>query len=150
MSKMCACTEPNEMCSYCIERREKKAMSIERAVTPDNYIEFAIQTAKVFPDGLHLTQTQAEILHACIGASGEAGELIDGFKKHLIYGKPLNVENLVEEAGDLLWYLALLFDAIDVDFKTVMVHNITKLKTRYPEKYTDAAAIARADKEEGQ
>jgi NTP pyrophosphatase (non-canonical NTP hydrolase) len=82
--------------------------------------------------------------------SGEAGELVDGFKKHLIYGKPVDIANLIEECGDVLWYMALLFRSIGVSFESVMEMNIQKLQVRYPDKYTDAHAVARADKKDGE
>lgn len=111
-----------------------------------DYLEPSGRTCKHFPDGMQLTTFQADILHAILGMSGEVGELVDGFKKHLIYNKPIDVANLREEAGDTLWYMALLFRTINVDFEQIMQENIDKLKKRYPEKYTDEAAIARADK----
>lgn len=35
------------------------------------------------------------------GVSGEAGELLDAVKKSVVYKKPLDRENVVEELGDL-------------------------------------------------
>ena len=115
-------------------------------VTDNAYIELSAKTCKMFSEGLNLTPSQANLLHAILGISGESGELVDGFKKHLIYNKPVDVENLKEEAGDILWYMALLFREINVDFADIMGQNIAKLQKRYPDKYTDEAAIARADK----
>lgn len=111
-----------------------------------DYVELSGRTCKEFPDGMKLDRFQADALHAILGMSGEVGELVDGFKKHLIYGKQVDMANLIEEAGDVLWYMALLFRSIGVSFESVMEMNIEKLKLRYPDKYTDAHAIARADK----
>lgn len=115
-------------------------------ITTDEYLELTARTCKFFPVGLEMNGFKMDLLHAILGISGEAGELVDGFKKHLIYNKPLDVENLKEEAGDILWYMALLLRTIDTTFEEVMAANIVKLQKRYPEKYTDADAIARADK----
>lgn len=115
-------------------------------MTPDEYLELTARTCKEFPVGLEMNGFKMDLLHAILGISGEAGELVDGFKKSLIYNKPLDVENLKEEAGDILWYMALLLRTIDTTFEEVMAANIAKLRIRYPEKYTDQAAIARADK----
>ena len=40
---------------------------------------------------------------------------------------------MIEELGDVAWYLAVLCDAIDSDLDTVMEENLKKLEQRYPE-----------------
>lgn len=91
--------------------------------------------------------TEIDLIHAVFGVAGEAGELIDPVKKSMFYGKPLDVENLKEEAGDLLWYIATaLCRALNCTLEDLARANVAKLQKRYPEKYTDQAAIDRADK----
>lgn len=82
-------------------------------------------------------------LHAVLGISTEAGELLDMLKKTIFYGKEFDRTNLLEECGDLFWYVALLCDANDICLKSVLERNIAKLKARYPEKFTEQAAINR-------
>jgi phosphoribosyl-ATP pyrophosphohydrolase len=74
-------------------------------------------------------------LHAAIGMSTEAAELLDVFKKHM-YGKekPLDAEaqnNLRDECGDMFYYLMLMLDAIGYDFNDMIEHNTEKLRKRY-------------------
>lgn len=83
-------------------------------------------------------------LHALMGITTEAGELMDQLKKHLIYGKPLDEVNLMEEGGDLHWYEALLYRAINRSFSESMARNIGKLKARYGDRFTEEAALNRA------
>jgi hypothetical protein len=45
-----------------------------------------------------------------------------------------------------MWYLAGLANALGFTLSEAATHNIDKLRKRYPEKYTDQAAVARADK----
>lgn len=45
------------------------------------------------------------ILHMDAGIKGESGELIDILKKHIIYGKELNIDAVIEEYGDIMWYV---------------------------------------------
>lgn len=86
-------------------------------------------------------------LHAALGVCGEAGELGDAIKKEYIYGKPRDVLNIVEELGDLEFYLQQIRNHYEVDRDYVLQFNAEKLSKRYVGlKYTDAAAIARADK----
>lgn len=86
------------------------------------------------------------LLHAQLGIASEAGEIADCLKKHLIYGQPLDMANLKEECGDLLWYINLLLKALGFDIEDAMIDNIAKLKLRYPNKFTEKAAAERADK----
>ena len=75
-----------------------------------------------------------------MGCVTESGELLDALKKSMFYGRELDVTNLKEEAGDILWYLAILFDELDTDFPTEMTRVINKLKVRFPDKFTEEAA----------
>lgn len=86
------------------------------------------------------------LLHAAIGISGEAGELLDAVKKTWVYGKTLDRENLLEELGDLEWYMAAMRIVLDVSRNEILARNTAKLRLRYPQNYTNAAALARADK----
>lgn len=91
-----------------------------------------------------LANTQnARLIHALLGIGSESGELSDQLKKHIAYGKDLDLVNLKEEVGDLLWYCAVLLDEIGSSFDEAMEINIAKLKKRYPQGFTEEAAINR-------
>lgn len=92
------------------------------------------------PDDLLLP---VRLNHAVLGMAGEVGELAGALEKWLYYGRVLDLENVIEEMGDLLWYVAQLCNGIGVDMSAVMEANIAKLRARYPEKYTDEAAANR-------
>lgn len=83
------------------------------------------------------------LLHAAMGITTEAGEFMDAFKKHFLYGKQLDVINLKEELGDILWYIAIAADELGISFESIMQTNIDKLKKRFPEKFTEHNAINR-------
>jgi NTP pyrophosphatase (non-canonical NTP hydrolase) len=96
---------------------------------------------------VQLTPLQASILHMAVGVSGEAGELLDAIKKHAVYQKQLDFDNVREEAGDILFYLTGLLNELGLTLNECIEANVEKLSKRYPEKrYTNEAAIARADK----
>lgn len=78
-----------------------------------------------------------------IGISTEAGELLDAYKKHFAYGKPLDIVNVAEEIGDQLWYQANLCVMLDLNPEEIMYRCIQKLKQRYPEKFDSTLAIHR-------
>jgi len=96
---------------------------------------------------VQLTPLQASMMHMAVGISGEAGELLDAIKKHSIYQKPLDFDNVKEEAGDILFYLTGLLNDVGITLNECIEANREKLSKRYPNKcYSNADAIRRADK----
>ena len=94
-----------------------------------------------------LTADKAHALHMAVGISGEAGELLDAIKKHVIYGKPMDWVNVVEELGDLEFYMEGLRQLVGVTRDEVLRVNTAKLGKRYSAgTYSNTAAIAREDK----
>ena len=93
-----------------------------------------------------LTPNRAHIWHAATGVSTEAGELLDAVKKHVVYNRPLDHQNVIEELGDLEFYLESLRHGLGISREEVLAHNVAKLSVRYERGYSDAAAQARADK----
>ncbi len=85
------------------------------------------------------------ILNGVMGLNGEAGECIEIVKKHLYQGHELDRECLIEELGDVAWYLAVCCEGIGVSLEEVMEKNIDKLKARYPEGFDKARSIDRND-----
>jgi len=80
------------------------------------------------------------LLHSVVGLSGEVGEMAATVERWVYYGQRLDEANLKEEIGDCFWYLALACNALKLDMGQVMEANIRKLRTRYPERYTDKDA----------
>lgn len=95
-----------------------------------------------------LNAKKAHILHMAIGIAGEAGELLDAIKKHVIYNKPIDLENVIEELGDLEFYMEGIRQGLAITRNETLQANIDKLGVRYKSGYSDAAAQARADKVE--
>lgn len=82
-----------------------------------------------------LSKSQAITCHFAMGLSGETGEVVDIVKKHIFHGKPLNTEHLIEELGDVMWYLANIASIYSIDLDTVLQRNEEKLRKRYAEQY---------------
>lgn len=80
------------------------------------------------------------LIHGVLGLTGEVGELASELEKWLYYGQGLDETNIKEEVGDCCWYLALICNAIQLDFGFVMAANIEKLRTRYPDKFCEESA----------
>jgi len=97
-----------------------------------------------------ITPYGANLLHMAVGVSGESGELLDAVKKAVIYNKAVDIENVIEELGDLEFYMEGLRQAISVSRETVLMANMLKLtgkNGRYSKgHYSDEQAQLRQDK----
>ena len=77
----------------------------------------------------------SKLLTAALGLTAESGEFTEVVKKIVFQGKPYNEENIFHmkrELGDICWYLAQAFMALDTDFNEILEMNVDKLKARYP------------------
>lgn len=95
---------------------------------------------------LTLTNGQAHALHMAVGVCGEAGELIDAVKRWAIYQQSVDLENIIEELGDLEFYMEGIRQGLNITREECLAHNVQKLTKRYGEKYSDQAAKERRDK----
>lgn len=75
------------------------------------------------------------IIYPLIGLVGEAGELANKYKKHLrgdyklvIGGR--DAHDLSKELGDVLWYVAVLADALGYTLEEIAKSNLEKLEKR--------------------
>lgn len=85
------------------------------------------------------------LINSVMGLCGESGEVIDLVKKHVSHGHPLNREKLIDELGDVAWYLAECATVLDVTLEDVLARNIEKLKKRYPEGFSSERSINREE-----
>lgn len=97
----------------------------------------------------NMTPHEAHLLHMAVGIAGEAGELLDAIKKHVIYKKELDYANVIEELGDLEFYMEGLRNPLNINRSTTLEQNYRKLSKRYSSgKYSNDQAQERADKNE--
>lgn len=115
-----------------------------------DYEAFVASRCKPGHDIQDFSGGEKHLLHMLLGMAGEVGELVDAFKRYLIYDQPLDVENVREELGDIEYFLAgLRLGFLDMGGSTrpeILAANVAKLSARYPEGYSNQAAQERADK----
>ena len=85
------------------------------------------------------------LINSVMGLCGESGEAIDIVKKWLAQGHPLDREHLIQELGDVAWYLAETATALDVDLEEVFSRNIEKLRRRYPQGFAAQRSLEREE-----
>lgn len=119
---------------------------MNKPIKHNEMVTALVKSGQVIKD--ELTPDDAHLMHMAIGVSGEAGELLDAVKKAVIYRLHLDLENVIEELGDLEFYMEGVRQAVGVTREQCLEANIEKLKKRYEGlQYSDKAAQDRADKQ---
>ena len=85
------------------------------------YMDFTRRTARYPID--------RELEYLMIGLMNEAGEVGGAYKKE-IRDNINNRDLIIDEMGDVLWYLTRLCDVYDVKISELMMNNIDKLLNR--------------------
>lgn len=116
----------------------KGGIMIDNKMTNKEFVSNALNT-----ESPNFYQPNPRVLHAAMGCVTESAELMDALKKQIFYGRELDVVNVKEEAGDILYYLAILFDELDTTFEAEMKRVINKLKVRFPDKFSEKNAFER-------
>ena len=94
-----------------------------------------------------LTPEKAHKWHMVTGVAGEAGELLDAVKKEVAYNRVSDTANIIEELGDIEFYMAGVRQAYGLTRDQTLIANKNKLGKRYSgHQYSDKAAQDRADK----
>lgn len=117
--------------------------AVEDSLTANDYQRMAMRTAEEID--FSKNGVNGLLLEGVLGLNGEAGECIDVVKKTLCQGHELDREHLIEELGDVAWYLAICCEGLGVSLEEVMEKNIEKLRARYPEGFDKARSINRAE-----
>jgi len=85
------------------------------------YMDFTRKTAR-YPK-------RREKEYLMLGLMNEAGEVGGAFKKE-IRDHVDNTDLIIDEMGDVLWYLTRLCDVYDIKLSELMTNNIDKLLGR--------------------
>jgi NTP pyrophosphatase (non-canonical NTP hydrolase) len=103
----------------------------------NQYQELAARTAGAGKEG------ERRQIIAALGLAGEAGEFANLVKKMTAHGHPITADELADELGDVLWYLAEAVTACGLKLNDVAQMNVEKLKSRYPEGFSQERSINR-------
>ena len=126
---------------------------LEDGITANDYQRAALRTAAGMNDQAYgawaegaLDKDELFILNGALGLAGESGEVADLVKKWLFQGHKLEKDKVIEELGDVAWYLAIAAEAFDTTLGEVLQRNVDKLAKRYPEGFDKARSIKREEK----
>lgn len=82
-------------------------------------------------------QNGIDLVHAVLGIATEAGELLEALYASLVVGQNKDNVNVFEEFGDVMWYLAIAFTAMQSSFEHCASVNNAKLRKRFANKFTE-------------
>lgn len=105
----------------------------------DEYQQLALRTAG------HREDTEKVLTYTALGLTGESGEVAEMIKKAFYHGHPLDRKALSKELGDVLWYLAVMADGLELSLAQIASENIEKLRARYPDGFSEEHSLDRAD-----
>src|SRR5271168_1455306 len=97
------------------------------------YQEDAMGTA-VYKDSKNNQVQGFGLVYSVLALCGEAGELANKLKKHLRAGTDPDNAVLMDELGDVLWYVASTARELGYSLEAVAKYNIEKLALRHAEK----------------
>lgn len=158
-------TARDQFRNYAAHHRAKSPVDDIKAATNDDMAEMCDSVLSVrSPDSMHLemvmqlqkpgeaildqmTPLKIMCLHMAGGAASEGGELFDAIKRWALFNKELDRENVVEELGDLEFFMMGLRLNLGITRAETLQHNMEKLGVRYEGYvFSDEATIARRDK----
>lgn len=90
-----------------------------------------------------LTDRSTDAITMALGLAGEAGEVADLVKKWHAHGHELDREKIIDEIGDILWYVAGMATVMNIDLSRVADRNRAKLLMRYPDGFSTERSINR-------
>lgn len=99
-------------------------------MTFDDYQKLAIKTALIsHPDNPDM-QNSIWVM----GIAGEAGEVVEKWKKAVAYRQgnfsEAEFEDFKKEFADVIWYIAVLAESLGLSLNELMEANIAKLQDR--------------------
>jgi NTP pyrophosphatase (non-canonical NTP hydrolase) len=92
-----------------------------------NFSEYQVFALKTAVYGI-----EHQVVYPTLGLASEAGEVAGKVKKYMRDGRSFTFlrDQLRDELGDVLWYIATLAHDLDLDLDEVALNNIKKLNDR--------------------
>jgi len=100
-----------------------------------DFKEYQIEALKTFKPGL---TSEQKILYCSVKLAEEVGETTGPLAKNIVHGKPLPDQHVINELGDILYYIAILADEYKLDLESIAQFNIDKLRKRHGTSYNSS------------
>ena len=97
-------------------------INYEQKMTLNDYQHETLRTGK-----------EVGVIESVMGMCEEIGEVVGKINKATFRGHDADVGELIDELGDVLWYLSITAYNAGVPLESVAKLNLAKLKLRYPD-----------------
>ena len=113
--------------TYVFTFTNEDGIPVYREIILLNFSSYQLQCKKT---AIYPSSTVIE--YPILGLVGEAGELANKYKKCIRGDTPLHkiTPSLIDELGDVLWYVSALATDLGIDLATVAQNNLNKLDAR--------------------
>ncbi len=111
----------------------------------NQYKKKALRTDYADYSDFHTGDVSARLDYGAIGLVTESSKILDLIKKSKKSLHPLEKQKVIEELGDLLWYLNLTLDELGLSFEDVMEANLDKISKKYPENDSNVSKLIRGN-----
>ena len=136
-------TDGRLMCPSWVATPIKNSEGNLIGMNPIRYDQFVLRLFKKM-------EFEQMVTHAVLGITSEAGEIANCYKKVQAYGQEINLKNLIEELGDMRFFLQAIQNLYGISDGQILQANAEKLAERYSNlEYSDSKAAARKDKTSG-
>lgn len=102
-------------------------------------------TAKEYHADAMRTADIMNIYEAAIKLPAEVGEMLNALGKRLFQGHQIDKTEVVEELGDICWYIAYFSACVGATFEEVLISNIKKRRERYPDGFNAVRSVNRGE-----
>jgi NTP pyrophosphatase (non-canonical NTP hydrolase) len=99
-----------------------------------NFNEYQNGCVKTLKPGLTREQ---KIAYFSMKMAEEVGEIIGPLAKNMTHGKPIPDHHVINELGDLLYYISVMADLFEINLADVAKFNADKLYARHGEEYRE-------------
>lgn len=110
-----------------------------------NLNEYQNLSKRTLPEFNRYEGLEGALANYGLGLSGESGEVVDHIKKCVFHGHSLNVEEIENELGDVMHYVAGLATMCGLTLEGIATRNIDKLEERYPSGFNSEDSVNRKE-----
>ena len=133
-----------EQCLHSCINVGTQADAVKKGLFYGKPLRHTLSYARTGDSSLHVGNVDKDLIHAAFGIFTEATEMLEALLKAMQSedGKVDKV-NFVEELGDVEWYMAQVYRALNTTPERVKQKNIDKLRQRYGDSFNNDKAIKR-------